>query len=97
MIPLSLLFATEEGLPQDIMLLLELFTAFIAGAIAASLVPRLGWLFGLLTQTLKFVFTAIILAAGVYLAATDPDVELDVYKRQSLPRLAGAAAAAVSA
>jgi DNA-directed RNA polymerase subunit RPC12/RpoP len=77
-IPLSLLFATEEGLPQDIMLLLELFTAFIAGAIAASLVPRLGWLFGLLTQTLKFVFTAIILAAGVYLAATDPDVEFNL-------------------
>lgn len=74
-IPLALIFSTEDGLPQDITLILELFTSFVAGALAASLVPRLGWLFGMLTQTLKLVPTAVALAVWAYLAATDPEVE----------------------
>ncbi|NLX14664.1 MAG: hypothetical protein GXY44_13565 [Phycisphaerales bacterium] len=38
-IPASIFLSTEDGLPQDITLLLEMFSAFIAGALAASLVP----------------------------------------------------------
>jgi len=74
-IPLAIFFSTEEGLPQDLALLLELFTAFIAGALAASLVPRLGWLFGMLTQALKLLLTLLALGVWAYLAATNPEVE----------------------
>lgn len=74
-IPLALIFSTKDGLPQDISLILELFTAFVAGALAASLVPRLGWLFGMLTQTLRLILTMVALGVWAYLAATDPDVE----------------------
>ena len=45
-IPLVIIFGTEEGLPLDITFVLEVFTAFVAGAMAGSLVPRLGWLIG---------------------------------------------------
>ena len=77
-IPLVLVFAGEEGLPHDLSLLLDLFTAFIAGALAASLVPRLGWLYGMLTQIFKLIATAIFLGAWAYLLATDPDFEFSI-------------------
>ena len=77
-IPLAILFSTEEGLPQDITLILELFTAFIAGALAATLVPRLGWLFGMLTQFLKLVLTLLAIGVWAYVAATDPEVDFNL-------------------
>jgi hypothetical protein len=77
-IPLAILFSTEEGLPQDITLILELFTAFIAGALAATLVPRLGWLFGMLTQFLKLILTILAIGVWAYVAATDPEVNFNL-------------------
>jgi hypothetical protein len=74
-IPLFILFATEDGLPDDLALILELFTAFVAGALAACLVPRLGWLFGMLTQFFKLLLMFVIIAIWVYLVATEPDFE----------------------
>lgn len=61
-IPLTLVFPRDDGgLPQDLELIVELFATFIAGSIAGSLVPRYGWLFGLLTQAWKMVAMGLLL------------------------------------
>ncbi len=67
-----LIFRIKSGIPPDIFFLLRIFTAFIAGAIAGSLVPRLGWLIGALTQVV-YVFPVAILIF-VFLVVTDADV-----------------------
>lgn len=77
-IPLALLFSTNEGLPQDITLILKLFTAFIAGALAATLVPRLGWLFGMLTQALELALTIFVIGVWAYVATTEPEVDFNL-------------------
>jgi len=77
-IPLTLIFATEEGLPLDITFMLEVFTAFIAGAMAGSLVPRLGWLIGALTQLLKMIFTLVLLGLWIFFLVTDKEVDFSL-------------------
>lgn len=75
-IPLFFVFRSDDALPSDLMLLLELFTAFVAGATTGTLVPRFGWIFGLLTQTLEIVLTGIVIGFWAYLVVTDPAVEV---------------------
>ena len=77
-IPLVLLLGTEEGLPDDLQLILELFVAFVAGAVAGCLVPRFGWLFALFTQLLKILLTMILLGFWAYVIVTDPEVDFSI-------------------
>lgn len=77
-IPLALIFATDEGLPLDITFILEIFTAFVAGAMAGSLVPRLGWLLGGLTQFLKIIVTVVIFGLWVFFVVTDSEVDISL-------------------
>ncbi|MFA5239335.1 MAG: STAS domain-containing protein [Phycisphaerae bacterium] len=77
-IPLALIFATDEGLPLDITFILEVFTAFVAGAMAGSLVLRLGWLIGTLTQLLKMVVTLIALGLWIFFVFTEKDVDFSL-------------------
>ncbi|RKY07094.1 MAG: hypothetical protein DRP56_06330 [Planctomycetota bacterium] len=77
-IPLVLIFATDEGLPLDITFILEVFTAFVAGAMAGSLVPRLGWLVGVLTQFFKIIITLVILGSWAFFVATDTEVGMSL-------------------
>lgn len=77
-IPLALIFATDEGLPLDITFILEIFTAFVAGAMAGSLVPRLGWLVGGLTQFLKIIVTLVIFGLWVFFVVTDSEVNISL-------------------
>lgn len=78
MIPFSLFLSTEDGLPQDVALLLEMFTAFVAGALAGTLVLRLGWLFGMLTQLFKLLLTGFALGVWTYLVLTDPEINFNL-------------------
>jgi len=77
-IPLALIFATDEGLPLDITFILEVFTSFVAGAMAGSLVPRLGWLVGCLTQFLKIIVTLVILGLWAFFVVTDSEVDISL-------------------
>jgi len=77
-IPLALIFATDEGLPLDITFILEVFTSFVAGAIAGSLVPRLGCLVGCLTQFLKIIVTLVILGLWAFFVFTDSEVDISL-------------------
>lgn len=77
-IPLALIFATDEGLPLDITFILEVFTAFVAGAMAGSLVPRLGWLVGGLTQFLKIIVTLVTLGLWAFFIVTDSEVDISL-------------------
>ena len=72
-LPLFFIFATDEGFPHDLSLILEIFSALIAGAIAGCLVLNHGWLYGMLTQLLKLVLVIIVFGLWGYLAATKPD------------------------
>ena len=74
-IPLVIIFGTEEGLPLDITFVLEVFTAFVAGAMAGSLVPRLGWLIGGLTQFMKIIITLVVFGLWTFFLVTDPEVK----------------------
>ena len=77
-IPLILIFATDEGLPLDITFMLEVFTAFVAGAMAGSLVPCLGWLVGALTQLLKMVVTLVVLGLWIFFVVSEKDVDFSL-------------------
>lgn len=77
-IPIVLIFATDESLPLDITFILEVFTAFVAGAMAGSLVPRLGWLVGGLTQFLKIIVTLVILGLWAFFVVTDSEVDISL-------------------
>jgi len=77
-IPLALIFATDEGLPLDITFILEVFTSFVAGAMAGSLVPRLGWLVGGLTQFLKIIVTLVIFGLWAFFVVTDSEVDISL-------------------
>jgi hypothetical protein len=77
-IPLILIFSTDEGLPLDITFILEIFTAFVAGAMAGSLVPRLGWLVGGLTQFLKIIVTLATFGLWTFFVVTDSEVDISL-------------------
>lgn len=77
-IPITLIFATEEGLPLDITFILEAFTAFVAGGMAGSLVPRLGWLIGALTQLLKMIVTLVLIGLWVFFVVTEKEVDFSL-------------------
>jgi hypothetical protein len=83
-IPLVLIFSRGGGtasdpkqLPLDIEFIFEIFIAFVAGAMAGSLVPRLGWLIGALTQFLNIILIITVLGFTVFFAATkNPKADL---------------------
>lgn len=77
-IPLTLIFATDEGLPLDISFILETFTSFAAGAIAGSLAFRLGWLVGGLTQFLKIIVTLVTFGLWTFFVVTDSEVDISL-------------------
>jgi len=73
-IPLFFIFATEDGMPSDITLILEVFVAFVAGAMAGSLVLRMGWLAGMLTQLLRIIVTILVIGLLIFVMVTDKEV-----------------------
>jgi len=75
---LFFIFRSDESLPPDLTLIVELFTAFMAGATTGTLVPRFGWLFGLLTQALKILVTLLVIVAWAYLVVTDSEIEISL-------------------
>jgi hypothetical protein len=78
-IPLIFLFYKHDGLPQDIESMLEYVSAFIAGALAGSLLVRNGWLIGGLTQFFKLLLLGIILVATLYISFTETEKDFSVY------------------
>jgi len=77
-LPLLLAFGTDDGLPADLELILELFIAWVAGAVAGCLVPRYGWVFGVLTQVLRILLVILLFGIWAYLVATDAEMKLSL-------------------
>jgi hypothetical protein len=77
-LPLSFMFATDNGLPSDIEPILEYVSAFVAGSFAGSLAIRFGWLIGTLTQIVQITITSIVLSMLIYFSITDSANEVSV-------------------